>query len=784
MSWLVKRATVSNSSTNNALVFYLLVTMTTMLGGWVIYLLSPNGTGIVEGIGLNMIIMTVGVIVVLRYWESNYIDPSAISSAANGSSMGNNTENSLKNDSEVADLDHATALANAYVLYFLVMMASMIAVGIVYVIVSGTTGLESGLIVGTGIMTAGTISILRRSARSNSAFHSGRAGSNLIKSYFVRGIIISLVLFNELLMGWAFVLASGTPAIQNGGFPLQNLLVSFTTVVGSDWFIFTMGLEMMLTIYMLRRDFQKSFVPIFLLQTIVMLFAPTAIINSMWRSASIYLGSAAMIVLLVIIFEYLYKERLLTDSVRKYLFVLVALYALMMAGLFIWITQDNSLPFVVAILGEMILYFNAALAQSSFKKNSIATSASTKSWMSDPWWVFGFLLMTLVAEFFMAGLIDTEYYGTGFFTGIAYAPLTGSVIVLTGALVYNFLTFFATITGSSWFYIMMGAEMGTLVLFKIRYTRELETKIRLALIVLVYAIYTIFIPFFLLSSAQLHRLPFIGWSMGAGTAGAFAPAAIGIIAATYLINGVLSFLFGSRQVCSLFCTAALMYQGTFSDSMKEFNRTSKIGRKLLTSRISSTYKIVSSLVIASIIIACAISYLDSIGLINLTFFGSDVAYFLYLFYFDFLWYIIFISIPFLGTYACVTTGMCHWGMFNQFVSRFGLFKLKVKDPDICAKCTTKDCAKVCPVGLTDLPGKFISSGEYKSHKCIGVGNCVSACPYENEYIFDVRHRLGLTKIGKDAATVQLPIVKNVSASKRIEASFVYGISGSKSKTQP
>ncbi|MHB2037359.1 MAG: 4Fe-4S binding protein, partial [Nitrososphaerales archaeon] len=739
---------------------------------------------IIEAIGLNMIIMTVGVIVVLRYCESNFIGPSTISPVASASPLGGDIQDLHKNSSEVADLEHATALANAYVLYFLVMMASMTAIGIVYVTVSGTTGLELGLIVGTGIMTAGTISILRRSARSHSAFDSRRTGSKLIKSYFVRGVIISLVVFNELLMGWAFVLASGTPAIPSGGFSPQNFIAAFTTVVGSDWFIFTMGLEMMLTIYMLRRDFQKSFVPIFLLQTIVMLFAPTAIINPMWRSASIYLGSAAMIGLLVIIFEYMYKERLLNDSVRKYLFALISLYGVMMTGLFIWITQDNSLLFVVAILGEMILYFNAALAQSSFKKNSISSSAATKSWMSDPWWVFGFLLMTLVAEFFMAGLIDVEYYGTGFITGISYAPLTGSVIVIAGALAYNFLKFFATITGSSWFYIMMGTEMGTLVLLKIRYTRELETKIRLALIVVVYAIYTIFIPFFLLSSAQLHGMPFIGWSMGAGTAGAFAPAVIGIIAATYLINGALSFLFGSRQVCSLFCTAALMYQGTFPDSMKEFNRTSKIGRKLLTSRISSIYKVVSSLVIASIIIASAISYLDSVGLLNLSFFGSDVAYFLYLFYFDFLWYVIFISIPFLGTYACVTTGMCHWGMFNQFVSRFGLFKLKVKDPDICAKCTTKDCAKVCPVGLTDLPGKFISSGEYKSHKCIGVGNCVSACPYENEYIFDVRHRFGLTKIGKNAAAVQLPVVKNVSAAKMIEPRFVSDISGSKSKTQP
>ncbi len=205
-----------------------------------------------------------------------------------------------------------------------------------------------------------------------------------------------------------------------------------------------------------------------------------------------------------------------------------------------------------------------------------------------------------------------------------------------------------------------------------------------------------------------------------------------------------------------------MYQGTFYDSMKEFNRTSTIGKKFLTSRISNLYKAISSLVIVSIVIAAIVSYLTSVGIINVTFFGTDIAYFLFIFYFNFLWYIIFISIPFVGTYGCVSTGMCHIGLFNQFVSRFGLFRLKVKDPMQCVNCETKDCAKACPVGLTDLPGNFIKSGQFRSHKCIGVGDCVSACPYENEYIYDVRGWLR-EKLGRkttDGYGTHLPIIKN------------------------
>ena len=38
-----------------------------------------------------------------------------------------------------------------------------------------------------------------------------------------------------------------------------------------------------------------------------------------------------------------------------------------------------------------------------------------------------------------------------------------------------------------------------------------------------------------------------------------------------------------------------------------------------------------------------------------------------------------------------------------------------------------------------MPGAFIEKGEFRSFKCIGVGDCVSACPYNNVFFFDVRN---------------------------------------------
>ncbi len=676
-SWLVKRTIHAQTTADRAVVFYLLVTMASMFGGAVIFLLSPSGTSLLEAFGLNAILMTGGAVFVLRYYGEKYTEE---------------------------ELSEATSVSNSEI-----------------------------------SETKPVAELVKQSAPASLAS---------------RASLIFLIVLSEFLMGWTFVLASGSSVAATGS-SLNLAISTFDSVVGSDWFIFTMALEMILSVYMLRSSLPKSFFIIVLLQSIIMFFAPTAINNSSWVTWSIYLGSIVMIGLLIFFYEYLFNNRIIANGMRTYFVALISVYAFMMAGLYIWLIQGSALLFVLSIVAEMGLYFSVILTGKNIE------SGKSQSWMLDPWWVFAFLGMTFVAEYFMGGLFDIEYYGMSFVSSISLVPIAGSIANQIGAAFFDFISYFGTVTGSAWFLIMMGAEMGALVVFKIRITREFETKIRLVLVLMAYFGYSILLPSFILSNPA--SVPFVGWSMGIGTAGAVAPAVLGAILGTYLITGVLSFLFGSRQTCSLFCTAALMYQGTFYDSMKEFNRTSTVGKKFLTSRISSLYKVIASLVIVSIIVAAVLSYLNSVRIINFTFFGTDITYFLYVFYFNFLWYIIFVSIPFVGTYGCVTTGMCHIGLFNQFVSRFGLFRLKVKDPMQCVNCKTKDCAKACPVGLTDLPGSFIKSGQFRSHKCIGVGDCVSACPYENEYFYDVRGWLR-EKLGRKNPDVpgrpHLPIIGN------------------------
>jgi len=247
---------------------------------------------------------------------------------------------------------------------------------------------------------------------------------------------------------------------------------------------------------------------------------------------------------------------------------------------------------------------------------------------------------------------------------------------------------------------------------------------------------------------------------------------------TYVVTGALSALFGRRVICSVFCTAPLMYQGTAIDSMKSFNRSGTVGRKYLSSRLSSVYGVTTGLVMGSLVVTSVLSYLDSIGAANIFIEGTDPTVFFFTFYFAVLWYLMFVTIPYMGNYNCVTMGWCYTGTIAQAFQKIGFFKLKVRSKQVCRDCTTLDCAKGCPVALVDMPGHFRTKGEFRSSKCCGVGDCIESCPYDNIYISDVRHwfRRRLGWADPPARARRLPMVRGTGPTVRLEASSAPGAS--------
>jgi polyferredoxin len=558
--------------------------------------------------------------------------------------------------------------------------------------------------------------------------------------------VILLVLLNEVLMGWVFGLASGSLALSVGA-GSQGFVPFLIGVVASPWFLFSMSGEMALTTFLLRDRIPRPVLVVLLSQSALMFLSPPALGYGWWSAASIYLSSGAMIGLFVYLMEFIYRHRQLTAAFSTYLVRLLAVYGFMMAGLFFWLAYGTDLLFVTSIVVEMVVFFDAVVDHERFQETPGVP------WQLRPRWAFEVLLGIFVAEVFMGALLDVQLNPAGYLGALPSLPLSGPAFTVLENAVSNGFWFLALITGSTWFLAMMGVEMGALVVFKFRETRQRELKVRLGLMLGTYAFAAVYFPS-IYYGAMFPNLPsgavvpVLGWSMGIGSA-PLATSVFVVLLLTYVLLGSLTFLFGRRVVCSVFCTAPLMYQGTAIDSMKSFNRTSPLARKYLGSRFSTAFTATTGLVMVSLVGASFVSFFDQQGLLHLTVGGVDPTVFLFALYFGVLWYVMFVTIPYTGNYNCVTMGWCYTGTIGAAFSRLGFFRLRVRDKNVCKACTTLDCARACPVGLVDMVGHFRTKGYFRSSKCCGVGSCAGECPYGNLYLYDVRHwvseKLGISR---------------------------------------
>jgi hypothetical protein len=511
-----------------------------------------------------------------------------------------------------------------------------------------------------------------------------------------------------------------------------------------------------------------------LAQAGLLLFSPTFLLAHRWTVGAALAGGALTIAMFVVALQYLYRTKQISGPVARYLVTWSFAAMLTAAGWFLWDFDRSAILLSVAVLVQLTLAFFVAVASPP------ENTGDRHSWLLQPFWVFLFLVLTFLTEFFLGALLDLEIAGRGFVEYIPFVKPAGSPAAVTDAFLYNGLWFAAAILASAWFLIALGFTMGPLVLLKIRETRERPQKYRLGLTVVVYALAAVYIPSLasstpLVNLPVLASLPVIGWGFGLRAGGPFEASISLAVLVMYLGVGLLTVLFGRKALCSVMCGAALMYQGTAIHEMRQFNQTSKIGRHFLGSQLSTAYVVMSGTAVVSLFavsLLALLRLLPAVQVANGQLDTSALPLPIEL-YFGGLWFVMFVSTPYVGTYNCATTGFCHWGTLSIPFARIGFFRLKVKDKRVCQECTTFECAKACPVGLVDMPLYFRTTGEYRSTKCCGVGDCVGACPYGNMYHQDVRlwlrRRLGHpTSTGPASARggVPLPMVRSPTPDAR------------------
>ena len=262
-------------------------------------------------------------------------------------------------------------------------------------------------------------------------------------------LIVALVLLSEVFMAWTFALIGGTASTAGG---LQGIFTTITNSSSSFWFIFMNSAEMAITLFFIRGRLPKAFSWLIASQVIIMVLSPTAIINSVWAGLSLAAGSAIMTFLFIYIFKFLHKNQTLSKGILNYLLFLMLAYALMMAGQFIWLLNGDAAVFVLSIIVEMVVYFGIVLDEKKL------ISSKSVSWQSMPYWVFSFLFLIFVVEFFMSGIMAIQVFGQGFFNGIISASTTWPLtrILSAGFYVGTMAVF------TAWL-IKKGSEIKTLI---------------------------------------------------------------------------------------------------------------------------------------------------------------------------------------------------------------------------------------------------------------------------------------------------------------------------------
>lgn len=628
-----------------------------------------------------------------------------------------------------------TRTSGALVLFLAFMMIAMLVGAFIYERAPSSGTLVAGLWIASLAMSVGALPpflVFLGEATRQRAEGEDTLPSPLAHRRWFGLAVVATVVANEFLMGATFQLAAGIAA------PAAASLTEFIAyAVNSPWFLFPMSLEMATAAVLLRSHLPKGVWVVLLAQSGLMVLAPPASTNVTWIDGAVVAGSAVMIGIIIYLMEYIYQHRQLTTAFSNYIVALMGIFALMMSGLFVWLYYGDGFLFAAAVLVEMTVFFDAIVDAGRF------SGSADVPWQLRANWAFSLLALIFVAELFMGAVLDVVILPGVYVGAFPALPLSGPAGAVAYNAFYNGFWFLAAVVGSTWFLAMMGIEMGALVVFKMRESVSRENKIRMGLMLGCYALFATFFPSFYYSALFPNApagtdVPVLGWSMGLGSA-PIVPSLFLVIFLTYVVFGALSLLFGRRVICSVFCTAPLMYQGTTMDAMKTFNRSSWPGKKYLGSRLSSVYSATAGLTMATLAAVSFASYFDQQGVLNVTILGSDPSVFFFAVSFSIAWYLLFVTIPYAGNYNCVTMGWCYTGIISGAFQKAGFFKLKVRSKQVCRDCTTLDCAKGCPVGLVDMPGHFRTKGEFRSHKCCGVGDCVESCPYDNLYVADVRH---------------------------------------------
>lgn len=618
----------------------------------------------------------------------------------------------------------------ALVNVLLVMMASMLN-AITYYLGTVKTFLNTIIAVNFSMLSMSAVIIL--------IFWFALSKKDFVFNKASKNTFILLLLWNEISMGvLVFLLAFGMPYLT-GNF-LYDFINFLSFGINGYLFITPMAVEMLVFLFVVKPN--KSHRNILLALLSMSVLSPVLAGNPQFVGPGLFTVTGSMVLFMTILFERIAKGKLnLTEREMGDMSYLFLIFVLMSSAIFVGTLFVQ--PFGIA-WGYFAL--TMVLGMSFYFKSSLNNSLGVEKrigWKKNKRFLFWILGASFISEWFLSAAIVFHFYVPvkpgGIANLVSFSNYLGGVNVFTPLSMLVEVPFFiGGVTDTPWFWTIMGLEMSALVIIRMRSLQWKEKRWNLALALTAYWGWTVWFQsdwWTMLFGTSAYKLPL--WP-NIGELGPFLPVLVAGIVGSYVLFAVLAILFGRRSYCSTLCPSSVMYGGTLGQSMVSYNYESSFSKKHIGSKYKNSVMTVAynSWIIA--VLLSVLSYYSVTTIPWLTIYGIDTAGFYTTIVWNLLWYLFFISIPFIGMSPCRRYGWCSTGTFVGFFSRIGLFRLKVRDSQTCVTCPTKDCVVNCEVGLGDLAAQFIKKGEFRSSKCVGAGSCLEACPYDNIFFYDVR----------------------------------------------
>jgi hypothetical protein len=261
-----------------------------------------------------------------------------------------------------------TVVGAAFVLFLLAMMVAMFLGALVYVAWPASNSLVLGLWAAGATMSASVFpvtALVLREARDQIGAGEAYIPRRLTSPTGLAAAVTGLVLLAELLMGRSFATAAGNlggPGVLSGAGGVAWL----TSTVSSPWFLFPMALEMGLAAFWVGRRLPRPMFALLVSQAAVMLFSPPALTAPAWVIGSAAASSAVMAAVVGYLILLEYRGTSLSRPLAGYALRVILTFALMGAGLFVWVAYGNSLLFAAAIVTQTAVFFGAVVVPEAY----------------------------------------------------------------------------------------------------------------------------------------------------------------------------------------------------------------------------------------------------------------------------------------------------------------------------------------------------------------------------------------------------------------------------------